>query len=99
MAEGAFAVYILANRHHTVLYVGMTNDLLRRATEHREGKLPGFAAQYQAAKLIYYELHPDAWSAIEREKQLKAGSRRSKVALIESLNSGWRDLYEDLTSE
>lgn len=99
MAEGAFAVYLLANQHHTVLNVGMTNDLLRRIVEHREGKLPGFTQQYQVTKLVYYELHPDAWSAIEREKQLKAGSRKSKVALIESLNPGWRDLYEDLTSE
>jgi putative endonuclease len=89
----------MTNANHTVLYTGITNDLPRRAGDHREGKTPGFTQRYAVTKLVYFELHRDALSAIEREKQIKAGSRSKKIALIESRNPEWRDLYPDLFDE
>jgi putative endonuclease len=94
--SGRFAVYILTNERHTVLYVGITNDLFRRATQHREGLVSGFTKRYGLTRLVWFELHPDAWSAIQREKQLKAGSRQRKLDLINARNPEWRDLYPDL---
>jgi putative endonuclease len=91
-----FFVYIMTNAHHTVLYLGMTNDLLRRVSEHRSGQVPGFTKRYNVTKLVYFEELGSAWDAIAREKQLKGGSRRKKIELIERLNPEWRDLYEGL---
>jgi len=91
----SYAVYILTNKHHTVLYTGITNNLQRRLLEHRGGSGPAFTYHYQAHKLVYYELFGGARLAIAREKQIKAGPRSRKVALIESVNPGWRDLSED----
>ena len=90
-----YAVYILTNRHHTVLYTGVTNNLQRRLYEHRHGSRSAFTHRYHAHKLVYYELFGAARLAIAREKQIKAGPRARKVALIESVNPGWRDLSED----
>ena len=92
-------VYILTNDRHTVLYTGMTNDLLRRVTEHREKQIPGFTARYNVAKLVYFEVCGDPGTAIEREKQIKAGSRQRKIELVEQQNPAWRDLYDDLREE
>jgi putative endonuclease len=89
-------VYIMANRRNGTLYTGVTSDLLKRAYEHREGLAPGFTKRYGCKMLIWYELHETMTSAIEREKQLKAGSRKKKLALIEALNPEWEDLYESL---
>jgi putative endonuclease len=89
------AVYIMASRRNGTLYVGVTADLPRRAFEHREGMTPGFARRYGCELLVYYEAHEDMNSAIAREKQLKAGSRKQKLALIETMNPEWRDLYPD----
>jgi putative endonuclease len=94
-----YYVYFLANVHHTVLYVGITNDLLRRVTEHREKRVEGFTKRYNVTKLVYFESFPDAATAIEREKQLKAGSRRKKLDLIEQQNPEWEDLYLSLIAE
>ena len=89
-------VYILTNDRNTVLYTGVTSDLLRRVYEHREKLSPGFTSRYNVAKLVYYEQFQDALSAIAREKQIKAGSRQKKIDSINRMNPGWRDLYETL---
>jgi len=91
-----YYVYILTNKTNKVLYIGVTNDLTRRIYEHREKFVEGFTKKYNVDKLVYYEVCGDVEGAILREKQLKAGSRLKKIRLIESMNPGWRDLYEDL---
>jgi len=90
------AVYIVANKRNGTLYVGVTSNLPRRAYEHREGLASGFSKKYGCKILVWYEAHDDMISAISREKQIKAGSRAKKLALIESLNPEWRDLYDTL---
>jgi putative endonuclease len=89
-------VYIITNTYNTTLYTGVTNNLQRRVGEHKEGKINGFAKKYNANKLVYYEVFRDIQSAIAREKQIKGYSRKKKLALIETLNQTWRDLYFDL---
>ena len=81
-----FWVYIMTNKHHTVLYIGMTDDLERRVSEYRIGEIPGFTASYRCKKLVYYEHCTDVLAAITREKQLKRSSRSKKVALIATMN-------------
>jgi putative endonuclease len=95
MAHGYY-VYILTNDRHTVLYTGVTNDLLRRIGEHRERRTHGFTRQYNVDKLVFYEQFADVLEAIAREKRIKGGSRRRKIALIDGMNPAWRDLFEDL---
>jgi len=90
------AVYIVTSGRNGTLYTGVTSNLARRAWEHREGIIPGFTARYGCKLLVWYELHVDMAAAIAREKQIKGGSRRGKLALIETLNPEWRDLYADL---
>ncbi len=94
-----FHVYIMTNERRTVLYTGMTNDLPRRVFEHRERRTEGSTRQYNVTLLVYFEECGDAAAAIEREKQLKAGSRAKKVSLIERANPEWSDLYPMLTQE
>ncbi len=94
--ERQFFVYILTNRHHTVLYTGVTSNLPRRIAEHRTRMLPGFTSRYNLDKLVFYERASDAAAAITREKQIKAGPRRNKTALIAAANPAWRDLSADL---
>ena len=94
--EHRYFVYIMTNQHNTVLYTGVTNDLVRRVFQHREKTLPGFTSRYNVDKLVFFEETSDVLAAIAREKQIKGGSRRKKIALIEGLNPGWRDLYRDL---
>ena len=99
MKSQNYFVYILTNAdRHTVLYVGMTNDLERRASDHSLGRGSAFAKQYNANKLVYFEAFPDLQSAIAREKQLKNWSRATKDALIVKGNPEWRDLFEDMYS-
>jgi len=86
----------MTNRHHTVLYTGVTNDLVRRVFQHREKTLSGFTSRYNVDKLMFYEQASDVRAAIAREKQIKGGSRRKKIALIEAMNPQWRDLHDDL---
>jgi len=90
------AVYILANRRNGTLYTGVTSNLPQRAWEHRIGAAPGFSLRYGCKTLVWYELHSTMLGAIAREKQIKGGSRKRKLALIEALNPAWRDLYDDL---
>jgi putative endonuclease len=89
-------VYIMANKRHGTLYTGVTANLPRRAFEHREGSVKGFSEKYGCKILVWYELHATMIEAIPREKQIKAGSRAKKLALIEALNPEWRDLFETL---
>jgi putative endonuclease len=90
------AVYIVASKRNGTLYTGVTSNLLRRAWEHREGITRGFTARYGCKCLVWYQSYDDMRSAIAREKQIKSGSRKAKLALIENLNPEWRDLYTDL---
>jgi putative endonuclease len=87
---------MMANRRHGTLYTGVAANLPRRAFEHREGLAKGFSTKYGCKILAWYELHESMIEAITREKQIKAGSRAKKIALIEELNPDWRDLYETL---
>ena len=91
-----YYVYIMTNKKNGVLYIGMTNDLERRVYEHKERVFPrGFTSRYKCMKLVYYEETNDVGAAIAREKQLKGWLRSKKIALIESMNSEWKDLSED----
>ena len=90
------AVYIMTNDRHRTLYTGVTSDSPRRVWEHREGVVAGFAKRYQVKKLVYYEFLDSPRAAIEREKQIKGGSRAKKEALIGSMNPRWDDLSETL---
>lgn len=89
-------VYILTNKSNNVLYVGVTNNILRRVYEHKEKLEDGFTAQYNLNKLVYYEFYDDMVNAIIREKQLKGGSRIKKMELINKFNPDWKDLYSSL---
>ncbi len=97
MRHQNYFVYILTNGDRdTVLYIGVTNNLERRASEHSLGRGSAFAKQYNAHKLIYFEAFPDPGSAIAREKQLKDWSRAKKEELIARANPEWRDLMEEM---
>ncbi|TVT37759.1 GIY-YIG nuclease family protein [Hymenobacter setariae] len=89
-----YYVYILTNQNHTMLYIGVTNDLARRVAEHKAGAHEGFTKRYKINKLVYFEESPSVAVAIEREKQLKAGSRAKKLALINELNPYWNELAD-----
>jgi predicted GIY-YIG superfamily endonuclease len=89
-------VYIMASRRNGTLYVGVTSDLARRAYEHRIGLGDGFTARYGCKTPVWYEGYERMEEAIAREKQLKAGNRARKLALIEAMNPLWKDLYETL---
>ena len=91
-----FCVYIMTNRRNTVLYTGVTGDLKKRIYEHRMKLADGFTKRYQVDKLVYYEAFGDAEKAIVREKQIKGGSRRKKISLIEMKNPHWSDLFVSL---
>jgi putative endonuclease len=91
-----FYIYILTNQANTVLYTGMTNDLKRRIYEHKTKTIPGFTQKYNLTRLVYYEVFDTAHAAISREKQIKAGSRKKKLDLINAGNPNWKDLYEDI---
>ena len=87
----------MVNRRNGTLYTGVTSNLPKRAFEHREGLIPGFSSKYGCKILVWYEVHESMTEAITREKQIKAGSRKKKLALIETLNPEWEDLYESIT--
>jgi putative endonuclease len=88
------AVYILASKRNGTLYTGVTSDLVKRIWQHKNDVVPGFTRKYSVHMLVYYELADEMTAAIAREKQIKGGSRARKLALIESINPGWRDLYD-----
>ena len=87
-------VYLLTNRGNSVFYTGVTSNLKKRVYEYREGLLGGFTSRYNVTKLVYYEAFDDIASAILREKQIKAGSRKKKLELILRTNPDMKDLYE-----
>lgn len=94
-----YYVYILSNATNTTIYVGVTNNLLRRMYEHRNALDAGsFTARYRIHKLVYYEFTSDVYAAIAREKQIKSWNRRRKNKLIETKNPNWADLYESILS-
>jgi putative endonuclease len=89
-------VYIMANDSQTVLYTGVTSNLVQRVWQHKRGTVPGFTLRYRVKRLVYYEIADDIRSAISREKQIKGGSREAKLKLIRSMNPDWRDLSKSL---
>ena len=89
-----YYVYILTNKTNNVLYVGMTNDIVRRMNEHKNNVIDGFSKRYHTHKLVYFEEYNRPIEAIEREKQLKGYVRDKKIALINGLNPTWEDLSE-----
>ncbi len=91
-----YYVYILTNRHNSVLYIGITNNLTRRLWEHKNKFVEGFTNKYNVNKLVYYEVFSDSYNAISREKQLKNWHRDWKVSLINQFNPDWKDLSKDL---
>ena len=91
-----YYVYIMTNPSTTVLYVGVTGNLTKIVYEHKSGFVDGFTRKYNAVKLVYYEVCEDVQGAIQREKQIKAGSRQKKMELIDTMNRKWRDLYDEL---
>ena len=89
-------VYMLASKPQGTLYIGVTNDLVRRVAEHKEGLIPGFTKRYGVSKLVYWEVFEDYDAAITREKQLKRWRRDRKRALIEENNPHWADLFGNI---
>jgi putative endonuclease len=94
--EKTYCVYIMTNSRKNVLYTGYTSDLARRVQEHKDGVLKGFTQKYKCHILVYFEVTDDANAALEREKQIKGGSRLKKIELIESINPEWCDLSDEL---
>jgi predicted GIY-YIG superfamily endonuclease len=90
------AIYILANKRNGTLYTGVTSDIIKRVYQHKYDEVVGFAQRYNCKLLVYYEHFAEMLNAIDREKQIKAGSRKKKLALIEKLNPQWQDLYATL---
>ena len=96
MISRHYYVYIMTNKHNTVLYTGVTNNLRRRVWQHKEKLIEGFTKRYNVTKLVYCEMFDDVGTAIAREKQIKAGSRQKKVDLVNSINGEWRDLFDEV---
>jgi putative endonuclease len=92
------AVYIMASKRNGTLYTGVTSALIQRAWQHREGLVEGFTVRHGCKLLVWYELADTMEAAILREKQIKAGSRRKKLALSEAMNPNWRDLFEEIAT-
>jgi putative endonuclease len=91
-----FHVYILASKRNGTLYIGSTDDLWRRTTEHKAHSLPGFTAKYDVTRLVWFEEHETRENAFVRERRMKEWRRAWKLRLIEAANPDWRDLFEDL---
>ena len=95
-SEKVYYVYILASKPNGTLYIGVTNDLIRRVYEHKQGLIDGFTKKYGVKMLVYYEQCGQIESVIMREKQSKKWKRAWKIRLIKSMNPEWKDLYEEL---
>jgi putative endonuclease len=93
-----FYVYILTNTRNGTLYTGVTNDLVRRVWEHKQGTVEGFTNEHELGILVWYEIHATAYEAITREKRIKAWKRDWKKRIIEEMNPYWNDLYDSLQS-
>ena len=89
-------VYLLMNKSNSVIYVGVTSNLVKRVFEHKQKTVEGFTKRYNVDKLVYFEVFDGICEAIAREKQLKSGSRSKKIELINSFNPGYNDLYMDI---
>jgi putative endonuclease len=94
-----YYLYILTNRYNEVLYIGMTNDIIRRIFEHKNKLVEGFTQKYNLTKLVYYEIATDVKSAINREKQLKNWHREWKINLITEFNPEWKDLSKEIQGD
>ena len=94
--NNTYYVYILASKRNGTLYIGVTNDIIRRVYEHKNNLIEGFTKKYNVHQLIYFEQTNDIESAIKREKQLKKWNRKWKLELIEKQNPKWNDLYEEI---
>jgi putative endonuclease len=94
----SFWVYILARRRNGTLYIGMTDDLVRRVWQHRQGLIPGFTKRYDVKMLVWYEQHATRDSALRRERQMKKWNRAWKLQVIERFNPAWEDLAERFTA-
>jgi putative endonuclease len=90
------AVYIMASKRNGTVYTGVTSNLVQRAYQHRNGLVEGYSNRYNCKLLVWFEMAETMEAAIGREKQIKAGSRARKLALIEAVNPDWRDLFEDI---
>jgi putative endonuclease len=98
MAVGKeYCVYLMTNAHNTVIYCGVTNNLARRVYEHKNGLGGIFIKKYNVNKLVYYEVGDNVQAALTREKQIKGGSRKKKIDLVNSVNPEWKDLLEEIT--
>ncbi len=93
--ERSYCVYIMTNKSDTTLYTGVTGGLEVRVLQHKQGRIEGFTKRYRLTKLVYYEEYQYIEEAIFREKQIKAGSRKKKIALVNSMNPDWKDLSEE----
>jgi putative endonuclease len=96
MRERQYYVYLMASPANKTVYVGVTNNLIRRVYEHKNGVAEGFTKRYRVHKLVYYEVANQPIVAIEREKQIKSWSRERKNRLIETMNPYWEDLYNEI---
>jgi len=96
MKDKILCVYILANKRNGTVYTGVTSNLVKRVYEHKNDIVKGFTEKYKVHSLVYYEIDNSMIGTLEREKQIKAGSRKKKLLLIESVNPEWKDLYNDL---
>ena len=92
----AYYVYLLASKKHGTLYLGVTNDIVRRVYEHKTKAVPGFTSRYNITRLVWFEIYDDPISAISREKELKKWKRDWKAQLIQEKNPNWDDLYESI---
>ena len=91
------AIYLLTNKPNGTIYVGVTSNLPQRIWQHKNKIMKGFSYKYNLTNLVYFELYNDMYEAITRKKQIKAGSRKAKIDLIESVNPGWDDLYLEIS--
>ena len=90
------AIYILTNERNGTLYTDVTSDIVKRISQHKAKTINGFSSKHNCTLLVYYEIHDTMENAILREKQIKGGSRKRKLTLIEKLNPNWKDLYENI---
>ena len=96
MQERSYYVYLMTNPNNSVIYTGVTNDIFRRVQEHQNKSIEGFTKKYNCIKLVYVEVFLTAYDAISREKQIKGGSRNTKMLLIAKENPTWRDISDEL---
>lgn len=96
MQHKTYYVYLMTNKTNSVIYTGVTNNLVRRVHEHRNKRVSSFTSKYNITKLVYFEAFGDINEAIKREKQLKGGSRKKKIDLIRSVNPAFNDLFRSI---